>query len=92
MSRVRSRAAEVRRLARMPDKDIDTSDIPERTDWAGAKVGQFYRPVKRQVTLRIDADILEWFKAQGGKYQTALNAALREHVGRMVIWGGRREG
>jgi uncharacterized protein (DUF4415 family) len=71
---------EIKRLAAMRDEDIDFSDIPERTDWSGAVVGKFYRPVKQQVTLRIDADVLAWFKAQGGKYQTAVNAALRAHV------------
>ena len=70
----------MKRLAAMRDEDIDTSDIPEVTDWSGATVGKFYRPVKKQVTLRIDADVLAWFKAQGGKYQTALNAALRQHM------------
>jgi uncharacterized protein (DUF4415 family) len=74
-------ALELKRLATMPEEDIDFSDIPERTDWSGAVVGKFYRPVKQQVTLRIDADVLAWFKAQGGKYQTAVNAALREYVG-----------
>ncbi len=76
------RAAELKRLVAMPDSDIDTSDIPEVTDWTGAEVGKFYRPVKQQVTLRIDADVLEWFKARGGKYQTAVNSALREHIAR----------
>ena len=45
--------------------------------------GKFYRPVKRQVTLRIDADLLNWFKThgQGGRgYQTRINAALRRFV------------
>ena len=64
----------------MSEKDIDLSEIPERTDWSAAFVGKFYRPVKQQVTLRIDADVLTWFKEQGGKYQTAVNAALREYV------------
>lgn len=76
------RAAELERLAAMPDSAIDTSDSPEVTDWSGAEVGKFYRPVKRQITLRIDADVLEWFKARGGKYQSEINAALREHVTR----------
>ena len=71
---------ELKRLAAMSEKDIDLSEIPERTDWSASFVGKFYRPVKQQVTLRIDADVLAWFKAQGGKYQTAVNAALREYV------------
>jgi uncharacterized protein (DUF4415 family) len=77
--------AELARLAKMTDADIDYSDIPPTTDrfWANAVRGRFYRPVKKQVTVRLDADILEWFKAsQGGKrgYQTAINAALRKLV------------
>jgi len=45
----------------------------------------FYRPVKQQLTLRLDADIIAWFKAEvlGGEgYQTSINAALREYVTR----------
>ena len=51
----------------MPVKDIDTSDIPEIADWSGAVFGKFYRPAKQQVTLRIDADVLAWFKSQDGE-------------------------
>lgn len=75
-----NRAAELDRLAALPESAIDTTEIPERRNWADGERGKFYRPVKTQVTLRIDADVLAWFKAQGGKYQTALNAALREYV------------
>lgn len=81
----------LRALAEMPDEDIDFSDIPPLTEdfWKNAVRGKFYRPVKKQVTLRIDADVLEWFKAQqGGKrgYQTKINAALRQ-----VVEGERRK-
>ena len=75
--------AEIDALAAMPDDTIDLSDMPEVTDWSKWTRGKFYRPVKKQVTLRVDADVLEWFKAkQGGKrgYQTAINAALRRAV------------
>ena len=71
---------ELRHLDQLTDDDIDTSDIPEIIDFSGAVRGRFYRPVKQQVTLRIDADLLAWFRAQGGKYQTRINAALREYV------------
>ncbi len=76
---------EIEALAALPDDAIDTSDIPEVRDWSGAKRGMFYRPIKRQLTLRIDADIVEWFKdrSQDGKgYQTNINRALREHIER----------
>ena len=67
----------------MPDDTIDLTDMPEVTDWSGWQRGKFYRPVKQQVTLRLDADILAWFKARQGSargYQTAINAALRKVV------------
>lgn len=72
-------------LDELADEDIDLSDIPGITDWSGAERGKFYRPVKQQITLRIDADVIAWFKAQapqGRGYQTNINQALREHVRR----------
>ena len=67
-------------LEAMPEKDIDTSDIPEITDWAGAERGRFYRPVKQLLSVRLDSDIVAWFKVAGDGYQTRINAALREYV------------
>ncbi|MDR3518701.1 MAG: BrnA antitoxin family protein [Azospirillaceae bacterium] len=64
-----------------PDSEIDLTDIPEVTNWAGAVRGMF-RPVKRHVTIRLDADLLAWFEHQGKGYQTRINAALREYVDR----------
>ncbi len=64
METVERRTAELKRLADKPDEEIDTSDIPEVTDWSGAVVGKFYRPIKKQVTLRIDAEVLEWLKGR----------------------------
>jgi len=69
-------------LAVMPDSEIDTSDRPEVKDWSGAVRGGLYRPVKRLTSLRLDADLLEWFKRDGEGYQTRINAALREYVER----------
>jgi len=73
-------AKELRQLTELPDEQIDISDIPEIIDFDNAEIGRFYRPVKKQVTLRIDADLLVWFKVQGEGYQTRINAALREFV------------
>ena len=67
-------------LDTMNDAGIIFSDIPELLDWQGAERGKFYRPIKKPVTLRLDADVLEWFKHHHPKYQTAINAALREYV------------
>ena len=75
--------ANLARLDAMRDEDIDLSDMPEVTDWSNAVRGKFFRPVKQQVTLRIDADVLHWFKthAEGQRgYQTKINAALRRFV------------
>lgn len=73
-------ATEVQRIAGMRDKDIDFSDIPEIRDWAGAVRGRFYRPIKEAVTIRIDADVLAWFRAKGDGYQTRVNQALRDYI------------
>lgn len=40
-------------------------------------IAEYYRPIKKAVTLRLDADVLAWFKAQGRGYQTRINRALR---------------
>ena len=75
--------AELKALAAMPDDAIDTSEAPELLDWSGAKRGLFYRPVKQQLTLRMDADLIAWFKAHATSkegYQTGINRALREYV------------
>ena len=75
--------AELAALERLPDDRIDTTDAPEILDWSNARRGVFYRPVKKQITLRLDADIVTWFKthAKGGRgYQTDINHALRTHV------------
>jgi uncharacterized protein (DUF4415 family) len=64
----------------IPDKDIDFSDIPEIRDFAGFERGKFFRPVKKPVTLRLDADVLEWFRSRHPKYQTAINSALRQYI------------
>ena len=76
---------QIRALEALPDDEIDTTDAPEILDWSDARRGVFYRPVKRQITLRLDADIIAWFKAHardGRGYQTDINGALREHVHR----------
>ena len=81
MNRVSEKQAEeLRRLAQQDEEVVDTSDIPEITNWDGAVRGRFYRPLKEQITLRIDADVLAWFRAGGNKYQTRINAALREYI------------
>jgi uncharacterized protein (DUF4415 family) len=68
---------EINALAKLPDEQIDLSDIPEVTDWSGAVRGMFYRPIKKSLTIRLDADVLAWLKSQGAGYQTRINHLLR---------------
>jgi uncharacterized protein (DUF4415 family) len=75
-----SQKRDLKALAAMKDEDIDLSDIPEQLDWSDAKRGVFYRPIKQQLTLRLDADLIDWFKKNGTGYQTRINSALRDYV------------
>ena len=72
--------AELDALAAMPKSEIDTSDMPPVADWSSAVRGAFYRPIKRPLSLRLDADVIDWFQRQGQGYQTRINAALREYM------------
>ena len=76
---------ELEALEAMADGQIDYSDIPPTPDrfWANARRNPYYRPVKQQLTLRLDADVVAWFRRQteGGRgYQRNINRALREYV------------
>jgi uncharacterized protein (DUF4415 family) len=68
---------EIKVLQDMPDDEIDYTDIPPVADWSGAEVGKFYRPIKQTVTIRLDADVLDWLKRGGKGYQTKVNRILR---------------
>ena len=77
-------ASDLDRLRRMRDEDIDRSDIPEVPPEVFARAvvrkGLKLPERKKQVTLRLDADVLDWFRAQGRGYQTQINALLRAYV------------
>jgi uncharacterized protein (DUF4415 family) len=68
---------ELAALAALRDEEIDLTDLPEVLDWSGAVVGKYYRPLKKSLTIRLDADVLAWLKAQGRGYQTRINMLLR---------------
>ena len=76
------RASEIRALKHMKDSEIDTTDIPPVLDWGKSVVGKFYRPIKKPLTIRLDADVLAWLKGQGRGYQTRINALLRSAMER----------
>ena len=70
-------------LGSITDEQVDTSDIPpiplERFANALVRKGLQLPAKKRQITLRIDADVLDWFRAGGNGYQTQINAILRAY-------------
>jgi uncharacterized protein (DUF4415 family) len=78
----KQRRQELQALAALPDDQIDTSDIPEMTEeqLRRAVRGLMYRPVKKPVTMRLDADVVEWLKRDGPGYQTKANALLRREM------------
>jgi uncharacterized protein (DUF4415 family) len=73
-----------KRIKTLKDKDIDLSDNPELTPamFVRAVVRRGLKPVSRkaQLTLRIDGDVLAWFRKQGRGYQTQINSLLRAYM------------
>ena len=67
------------RLKAMKDEDIDTSDIPE-LDEDFFKKAVLWPGRKKQITLRLDLDIIEFFKKRGRGYQSMMNSVLRKYV------------
>ena len=72
------------RLDAMQDEDIDLSDAPQISPEMFAKAvvrrGLKPPPNKQQITIRLDADVLKWYRAQGEGYQTRINALLRAYM------------
>ena len=81
--------SDLRRLDRMRDEDIDYSDIPELDAEFFATARVVVPPGKKQVTVRLDRDVLAWLKAQGIGYQTRINAILRAYYEAHASRGGR---
>jgi uncharacterized protein (DUF4415 family) len=71
----------LKKLADLPEREIDLSDIPEITDWSNAVRGRFYRPVKKPITIRLDVDVIAWLWAGGKGYQTRINQTFTETDG-----------
>lgn len=72
--------ADLDALANLPDDEIDYSDQPSATFDEQAVRGRFYKPIKQQITTRVDADVLAWLKSQGEGYQARINAILRREM------------
>lgn len=76
----KAQEANLKRLTALPDDEINYDDIPALTEAQLAEMqrGRFYRPVKKQITARVDADVLAWLKSQGKGYQSRMNEILRD--------------
>lgn len=72
--------AELEAVAAMPDEQIDYSDAPYLPDAVWMKAAEQLPHTKKQITLRIDAEVLEFFKHAGPRYQSRMNAVLRSYV------------
>lgn len=72
--------AELEAVAAMPDEDIDYSDAPYLPDAVWMRAATQLPHTKKQITLRIDAEVLEFFKHTGKRYQSRMNAVLRSYV------------
>jgi uncharacterized protein (DUF4415 family) len=75
---------EIEALRKKPDSEVDFSDIPLQDPndpkWQNAVVGKFYKPIKKPIALRLDADVIAWLKSQGTGYQSRINDILRREM------------
>ena len=71
--------SDLKRIDAMQDRDVDYSDIPELDESFFEKARVVVPPGKKQLTIRLDEDVLEWLKAQGKGYQSRINAILRAY-------------
>ena len=72
--------AQLEAVAAMPDEQIDYSDAPYLPDAVWMKAAGQLPLNKKQITLRVDADVLDFFKHTGARYQSRMNAVLRSYV------------
>lgn len=72
--------ARIREIEAIPDDQIEYSDIPELDEAWFAEAKVWTPPAKKQITLRLDEDVVAFFKEQGKGYQTRMNAVLRAFV------------
>ena len=70
---------ELQRLAARREEEIDLGDVPE-LDEAFFREVELRPPIKKPITIRLDADVLEWFRSQGPGYQTRINRLLRRYM------------
>ena len=73
---------QTRELYEQRDRRLDHSEIPQLppSQWAKGNVGKYYRPLKSQISFRIDKDVLDWLKSKGEGHLSRINAILRERM------------
>ena len=73
-----------RKLYAQRDRKLDRSDVPQLPPevWAAGIVGKFYRPLKSQISFRIDNDVLAWLKLKGPGHLSRINEILRRQMDR----------
>ena len=71
-----------RELHERRDRSLDRSDVPQLppAQWAKGVVGRYYRPLKSQISFRVDNDVLDWLKSKGQGHLSRINAILRERM------------
>ena len=72
--------SDVKRLRNLKDEEIDYSDIPELDEAFFEKAVIVLPQPKASVSIRLDQEVLDWFKSQGKGYQTRINALLRAYM------------
>jgi uncharacterized protein (DUF4415 family) len=70
-----------RKRDRTLDSDPEAPQLPP-SYWAGASIGKYYRPLKTQISLRIDNEVLDWLKSKGAGHLSRINDILRERMAR----------
>jgi uncharacterized protein (DUF4415 family) len=89
MKVTKRQAKEIQALNQLRDEQIDLTDISPIRNWDRAVIGKFYRPLKKSLTIRIDADLLARLRAEGKGYQTRINTLLRQAVDGLGPCAGR---
>ena len=76
---MKTRQEQLETLRKLKDEDIDYSDIPEITDFTNWQPNPFFKPIKAQLSAKIDKDVLAWLKMHG-EVSKFLNKVLREKM------------
>lgn len=86
LSQIKPMTAErAKEIAAIPDSSIDTSEMKEWTEADFTRADRLYKPIKKDVHIRLDADVIEWLKQNGAGYQTRANDILRQAMLKDVI-------